>query len=617
MPLAVAALAFIAFIPALSASFVTWDDDPNFLDNPYYRGLGWRNLKWMWTTFHMGHYIPIAWMTLGLDYLIWGMNAFGYHLVNLLLHASNAVLLYWIARRLFAAQASEGPGGETSSRELALAAAVAALVFAIHPLRVESVAWITERRDVLSGVFYLATILLYLRWIDARDTGAARGESVRPVSAGAIALFVLALLSKATAMIVPAVLLILNVYPLRRFGPLSPGASSTSARISTLWNSAARRVYLEIAPFALLSAAIASLSIVALHPGKQLTFAAKLAVSAYSLAFYLWKTLIPSGLAPLYEMPKVIDPLATRYVVGYVVVISVSILAWAVRRRWPAVTTAWVAFLVISLPLLGVVQNGPQIVADRYTYQSSQALGVLAGTAILLLRRPRLSAGIASAYVLTYGALTWHQTGIWHDSERLWSRVLSVDSTSSIAQTAIANVYFKQGRTDEAVERYARALELDPQSTEVMNNLGVALAKQGKPNEAISYYERAVRVRPAYYEALNNWGTSLATLGDFAGAIERYTRALAIKPDYADAEVNWGNALVRLNKPVEAVPHYEAAVAIRPDHVEAQTNWGVALARLGRYEEAIEHFRAALALDPENLEARQYLAMATRLRQQP
>jgi len=613
---AVAALAFIAFIPALSASFVTWDDDPNFLDNPYYRGLGWQNLRWMWTTFHMGHYIPIAWMTLGLDYAIWGMNPFGYHLVNLLLHAVNAALLYWIARRLFAAQPLVGDGAETSSSELALAAAVAALVFAIHPLRVESVAWITERRDVLSGAFYLATILFYLRWIDRRDAAAARGESVWPVSASAITMFVLALLSKATAMIVPAVLLILNVYPLRRFG-YSTDASPGSPRISTLWNSAARRVYLEIAPFALLSAAIASLSIVALHPGKQLTFAAKLAVSAYSLAFYLWKTLIPSGLAPLYEMPKAIDPLATRYVVGYAVVISLSILAWVLRRRWPAVTTAWAAFLVISLPLLGVVQNGPQIVADRYTYQSSQALGMLAGAAILFLRRPRLSAGIASAYVLTYGALTWHQTGIWHDSERLWSRVLSVDSTSSIAQTAIANVYYKQGRTGEAVERYTRALELDPQSTEVMNNLGVALAKQGKPAEAISYYERAVRARPEYYEALNNWGTSLASLGDFAGAIERYKRALAIKPAYADAQVNWGNALVRLNKPIEAVPHYEAAVAIRPDHVDAQTNWGVALARLGRYDDAIEHFRAALALDPENAEARQYLAMATRLRQRP
>jgi Tfp pilus assembly protein PilF len=612
----VAALTFLAFVPALSAAFVTWDDDPNFLDNPYYRGLSWPNLAWMWTTFHMGHYIPITWMTFGLDYLIWGMNAFGYHLVNLLLHAANAVLLYLIARRLLLANASRARQGTESDPDVVLAAAMAAVVFAIHPLRVESVAWITERRDVLSGVFYLTTILLYLRWVERRDA-AVRGEHIRPVSVSAIAMFVLALLSKATALIVPAVLLILNVYPLRRLGPFAVSGSSIYHRLAAFGNSSARRVYLEIAPFAVLAAAVASLSIIALHPGKQLSFAAKLAVSAYSLAYYLWKTLIPSALAPLYEMPKTVNPLALRYITGYAVVLCLSLVAWAVRRRWPAVTTAWVAFLVISLPLLGVVQNGPQIAADRYTYQSSQALAMLVGAAIIGLRPHRLAAGLIGCYVLVYGALTWRQTGVWHDSERLWSRVLSIDSTSSIAHTAIATVYYKQGRTNDAVDHYLRAITLDPASTEVMNNLGVAFAKQGKLADAITYYERAVRARPAYYEAYNNWGTALAGLGDLQRAIERYKQALAIKPDYADAQVNWGNALVRLNQPADAIPHYEAAVASRPNHVDAHTNWGVALARQSRYDEAVEHFRAALALDPDNAEARQYLTLALRLRHPP
>jgi Tfp pilus assembly protein PilF len=522
--------------------------------------------------------------------------------------------LYWIARRLLYASARDD-GDVVESSRVAIAAAAAALVFAIHPLRVESVAWVTERRDVLSGAFYLASLLVYLRWVERRDAAAAHREHAPPLSVTALALFVLALLSKATAVILPAVLLILNVYPLRRLGQTT--GATTRERLAAWWSPSARRVYLEIAPFAVLAAATAPLSIVALHPGKQLTLAAKLAVSAYSLAFYLWKTVIPAGLAPLYEMPKVIEPLAVRYVVGYAMVIALSLFTFAVRRRWPAATTAWVAFLVISLPLLGVVQNGPQIVADRYTFQSSQALALLVGAVLLHLRSQRAAAALAGAYVVVYGALAWRQTSVWHDSERLWSRVLSIDSTSSIAQTAMANLTFKQGRIDEAIELYTRAIELDPQSTEVMNNLGVALAKKSRYNEAISYYERAVRARPTYYEAYNNWGTALAALGDLGAAIERYKQALAIKADYPDAQVNWGNALVRLNKPADAIPHYEAAVASRPNHVDAHTNWGVALARLNRYDEAIEHFRAALAVDPENAEARQYLALALRFRLQP
>ncbi len=618
-PAAVGVLAFAAFLPALSASFVTWDDDPNFLDNPYYRGLGWFNLKWMWSTFHMGHYIPISWMTLGLDYVIWGMNPFGYHLVNLLLHAANAVLVYFIARRLLRAWRGHTRDDDRSAEaRLEFAAAGAAFVFAIHPLRVESVAWITERRDVLSGVFYLSTILLYLRWVERRDAASVDGTRSVPLHWPAIAVFVIALLSKATAMILPAVLLIVNVYPLRRLGRGATDATSAREHLSRWWNPSARRVYVEAAPYALLSAATALLSIVALRPGKQLSFAAKLAVSAYSLAFYLWKTIVPSGLAPLYEMPKEVDPLAAKYVAGYVVVIGISIVAWAARRRWPVVTTAWVAFLVISLPLLGVVQNGPQIAADRYTYQAAQALGMLAAAALLHLHRPRHAAIAAvGAYVIVYGALTWNQTGVWHDSQRLWSRVLEVDSTSSVAQTAIASVYFKQDRLDDAVAHYRLAIALDPKSTEVMNNLGIAMARQGKVGQAIAYYERAVRARPTYYEAYNNWGTALASLGDLAGAIDRYKRALAIKPNFADAQVNWGNALVRLGKLDESIPHYEAAVAARPDQADAHSNWGAALAQQGHYAEAIEHFRAALEINPAHADARRYLDMAMRLRPQP
>lgn len=591
-PVLVAVVAFVAFLPAVHNEFVAWDDDSNFLKNSSYRGLGWTQLEWMWTTFHLGHYVPLTWMTFGLDYVLWGMNPVGYHVVNVVLHAANSALLFYVAKRLLRLACSDG---QPDASRLTLAAAFAALLFAIHPLRVESVVWITERRDVLSQLFYLSSILCYLR-------GEERHE--RRWYGWAIVTLACGLLSKANAVTLPAVLLILNVYPLRRLG----GNAGW-------WSDSAKRVYYELIPFAVLAAATSMLSIVALDPPGQLPPGAKLAASAYSLSFYLWKTVVPASLSPLYEMPKKIDPFAPVYVASYVVVISLTVGAWVVRRRWPGATTAWIAFLVIILPMLGVVQNGPQIAADRYTYHASPALMLLVVGAVLGSRRlvGHVSVAAGAALLLVFGVLTWRQTLVWRNSEALWTHVLSLDDNSSIAHIALANVLLKQGRVPEALAHCGRAVALDPRSSEAENNLGVALARHGNFLEAVEHYRRALTLRPDYHEAHNNLGIALAHEGDLAGAIEQYQRALAIKPDYASAQVNWGNALVRLNKPEEAIPHYQAAVAVQPDHVEAHHNLGMALARQGRLAEAIEEFRQALAINPDHAEAKDYLDRATRL----
>src|SRR5438034_977960 len=239
VPVLIAVVTFAAFLPTLQNQFVNWDDPRNFLENPHYRGLGWTHLRWMWTT-HLGHYIPLTWMTLGLDYLLWGMNPVGYHLTSLLLHAANAVVFFFVGCRILTL-ALPAP----SERGHALTAGFAALVFAIHPLRVESVAWVTERRDVLSGLFYLLTILVYLRDCER----GARGRGWCWVSVG---LFACALLSKSMVVNLPIVLLILDVYPLRRLG----GAIGW-------WGEPARRVYVEKIPFVLLATAAAAIAVMA------------------------------------------------------------------------------------------------------------------------------------------------------------------------------------------------------------------------------------------------------------------------------------------------------------------------------------------------------------------
>src|SRR3989441_7828192 len=240
-PLLIALVTFAAFLPALQNQFVSWDDHENFRDNPHYRGLAWTQLRWMWTT-HRGHYIPLTWMTLGLDYLLWGLNPLGYHLTSLLLHAANAVVFFVVVRRLLT-RALSSPSERGYA--LAVSAGVAALVFAIHPLRVESVAWVTERRDVLSGLFYLSAILIYLR---ARE----REERGRGWYWLSVAVFVGALLSKSMVVNLPVVLVILDVYPLRRLG----GAVGW-------WSERARRVYVEKIPVVLLAATASAIALMA------------------------------------------------------------------------------------------------------------------------------------------------------------------------------------------------------------------------------------------------------------------------------------------------------------------------------------------------------------------
>ena len=605
VPLLVAVITFVAFLPVLRAGFVSWDDDKNFLDNPHYRGLGLAQLRWMWTTFHLGHYVPLSWMSLGLDYRFWGMNPTGYHLTNLLLHTANAVLVYFLARRILiraretTTESRAGPSvalRASSGRHL-MAAAFAALLFSIHPLRVESVAWITERRDVLSFLFYASSVLSYVRSTE-------QAENRRRWYGLSLGLFAGALLSKATSITLPALLLILNVYPLERLGV---------AERTSWWNESARRVYLELAPFALLAVATVGVTFLALQHLVQLTAMQKIAVSAYSLAFYLWKTIAPVGLAPLYAMPASVDPYAARYLVSYAVLIAVSVGAWLARHRWPAVTAAWLAFLITVAPLLGLVQNGPQIAADRYTYFAAPFVAMLAAGALSSLRTSLtdVTIGAAALALVALGAATWRQTEVWHDSESLWTQVLNVEPESPIAQNNLGNVLLREKRLNDAIDHYRRALAAAPYYAEAHNNLGVALSRQGRLADAIAHYQLALAALPAYDEAHDNWGIALDAMGKPAESIAHFRLALSINGENADAQVNWGNALIKLGRLDEAILMYEKALRRHPDNAAAHLNWGVALARQGKLVDAIGQFRQALILKPEWPDAIAYLDRAT------
>jgi tetratricopeptide (TPR) repeat protein len=583
----VAVVTFAAFVPALQNGFVDWDDDKNFINNASYRGLGWTQLKWMWTTTLLGHWVPVTWMSVGLDYLVWGMDPFGYHLTNVLLHVANAVLFCVVALRLLGHEADVNPdqqnrvlpGDQPVARYVG--AATAALVFAVHPLRVESVAWITERRDVLSGLFYLLAVLSYV--LDSRNAGAVAiwRRTWYWVSFGS---FVLGLLSKAIVLTLPGVLIVLDVFPLRRLGA---GAGGWLSRDS-------RRRLAEKAPFVLASLAVVPITLSAAKNAGNLGSVAvlglldRLAISCYGLIFYLRKTLVPLDLAPVYELAFPILLVSAPYLVSGLLVAAITVLAIIARRPWPALAAAWIAYVMTLLPVSGVFQNGIQIAADRYSYLPSLPLAMLAGTAAFVgldaTRRLHLGVtlglGIAGV-IAVLGILTWQQVGVWHDPERLWVHAVAT-SPSSAAHYNLANLRSQQSRWTEAIEHYQAAASIRPDWENIQVNWGSTLARQGKLDDAIAHYRAALRFHPDNARAHFNWGNALFAAGQLDEAISHYREAVRLEPDLAEVYNNWGSALAQHGKWQEAAAQYREALRVRPNYPLASKNLEQALSRVGQ-----------------------------------
>src|SRR3984893_9728570 len=368
-PAGIALAAGLPFLPSLQGQFLYWDDVTNFLMNDGYRGLGWPQLRYMFTTTLLGHWIPLTWLTLGINYTLGGMNPWGYHLGNLLLHSANAVCLYFIARRLLASAAGKTPARVIESMPARAGAAFAALIFAVHPLRVESVAWITERRDVLSGHFFLLSILFYLR---ATDGGGSINGHWRTAS---LLAFAAAFLSKSIVMTLPGVLLLLDVYPLRRL------------RLG--W----RALLLEKWPYAAITLVGPVVAMLALRIGasasawSQTGIGARVGVVAYAFWFYPSRWVWPLGLSPLYELPLRVDLSQARFLGPLLALVAVTACIVLLRRRAPWALAAWVYSSLVLLPVSGIVHAGFQLAHDRYSYLSGLGFAVVAGGALRALLR--------------------------------------------------------------------------------------------------------------------------------------------------------------------------------------------------------------------------------------
>jgi Tfp pilus assembly protein PilF len=558
---AIVGLVLLAFSPAFSAGFLYWDDDKNFFENTLWRGLSADHLRWMATTFRGGPYQPLSWLSLAIDHAFFGMAPRGYHAVNVALHAGTAVAFYFLARKLLIREA---------------AALAAALFFAVHPLRAESVAWITERRDVLSGLFYVLSVLAYVH-VDPED----RSRRRRILLALSLVSFLLGLLSKASGMTLPLVLLLLDRWLLRREG---------------------RAVWFEKAPFALLALVFAALAWLGqasvpheLRGLGEHGISERIAQAAYAAVFYPAKTFVPARLSPIYDLPAPFDWTSGRFLGASVVAAVATAGAFLARRSLPAAWTAWAAFLVILAPVSGLVQAGPQLVADRYSYLSCMPFALLAAGA-LFAALPRGAPAAALAVVAALGVLTWEQTRLWRDTETLFTHALELDPESPIAHDVVGRMLAMRGETEKAAEHYRRSIELAPDRAVPHNNLGLLLLQQGRVDDAIVEFRAALRAQDDSARARTNLGAALLRRGDLAEA-ERVLREVAAgKPRDPGARTNLAQVLIAENRLDEAIVELNAALAASPNLAEAHEGLAQVYAKLGRASLAEEHRRAAVRL---------------------
>jgi len=539
---------FLAFLPTASFPFLGWDDDVLLIQNPDFRGLSPRHLAWMFTTTHMGHYHPLTWLSFAINHAAGGLSPRGYHLVNLLLHAVNVSLVCLLARAVF-----ERTLPALSPAARMAGAVLAGLLFGLHPMRVESVAWVTERRDVLSTAFLLAAVLLYLRY--TRDPRGSRG-----IFAASFVMALLSLLSKAWGMTLPVVLLALDVYPLRRVES-GPGRARCIALLL-----AEKLPFALVAVGAAVMAAVAQISTVGSYATRGVVY--RLGQAAYGLVYYPAATALPIGLSPIHEHPARLDPTTARYWLPIAVVTMLTVGLVVARRRWPAGLTAWLLYAVIVSPVLGLVQAGPQFVADRYSYVACIPLVMLAAAGVLVsaagavassARRSAVWAGVSAACVLALAAGTLSYMRVWSSTERLWQRALDRDPNSWNALCGLASLRLQSGNVAAAVDYYRRAHEIVPDLAMVTVNLAWSLGRMGQAEPSAAMFLHAATQPSVSINDLLTIGNGLALLGRHDDAQAVFRTMLERAPNDAEGRYRLAESLEKTGQTAAALAEYVRA----------------------------------------------------------
>jgi Flp pilus assembly protein TadD len=560
----VAVSTLATFLPTVWNDFVDWDDPRMFLSNPGHRGPFLAEVRYAWTSHLLGEFMPVTWMSYAVDRLFWGLHAPGYHLTNLLLHVLAALAVYALARHLLRhALGADRPGHSA----IDVGAAVAALVFALHPLRVEPVAWVSARGTVLGGLLLILAVHAYVTgWERSRETGRVPPRWL----AASLGLFVASLLARATGLVLPLVLLVLDVYPLRRIGWPPAG----------WWSAKARRVWAEKGAFVVIGVLATPMGFLA--RGEELGDVHRagwdplvsLAWGAYTTGFYVWKTVGVGTLSPLYPIPTREDPMVGAVLSSMATAVAVTAILIATRRRWPGALAAWVAYLILIGPTSGIVPFGRlRGVVDRYTYVACLGWAMVAGGAFAVgwrawrdgragTLRTALVGGALLAVLLTWSVVSWRQAAVWRDGVTLWTRALTVVPESPVARSNLGTALAKRRDFAGAAAQYREATRWWRDEPGAFLNLGRALAADERSAEAVEPFRRLVELRPGWAEGYVDLGTALYNAGETSEAVAVFTRAVELDPRSVRALESLGTALWRQGREAEAAEHFRRAAAL-------------------------------------------------------
>jgi tetratricopeptide (TPR) repeat protein len=561
--------------------FINYDDPAYVLENRHVKGgLSGEGLVWAFTASYVSNWHPLTWLSLMLDHDLYGMNAGGYHLMSVILHLLSVLVLFFALVRM--------------TGDLWCSGLVSGL-FGVHPLHVESVAWVAERKDVLSGLFWMLGLWGYARY--AERPGISRYWAV-------VLFFVLALLSKPMVVTFPFVLLLLDYWPLRRFGGDSGETFS-------------RLVYEKI-PLFILSAASSVITFLVQREGQavaslvNLPFFDRLGNAAISYGRYLVKMFLPYDLAVFYPHRGAWPVSEVFLSFALLWLITLFVLMRFRRRRYLVV--GWFWYLGTLVPVIGLVQVGAQAMADRYTYLPLIGLFIMIawGVQQLLAELParRLIWGAASVGVLAIMVvLTQIQVGYWRDSSTLFKNALRVTDSNYQAYNHLGRALAEAEKFEEATNHYREAIRISPNYMDAYSNMGVAQMEQGIYNEALSSYSQALRIKPGDGSVHFNRGDLFARKGMWSEALSDYRTALKKKPYDPSLRNNFGVALTHQGMIPEAIDEYREAIRLDPEHAGSHGNLAMLLAARGEIDEAIDHFRWAIRYRPDYANARYQLSL--------
>ena len=615
-------IVWVVFGQALQFGFINYDDPENVSRNTaVIAGLGWRGIVWAFTHTVVGRWAPMTVMSHMLDCQLYGFWAGGHVLTNVLLHAVTAIVLFLVLWQMTAA--------------LWRSAFVAA-VFAIHPLRVEAICWISARGDVLNAFFFALTLWAYLGYV-RRPQSSIRYWTVA-------LLFALGLMSKSMIVTLPFVLLLLDYWPLERF----PKAAKREDFLRS-W----RRLMAEKIPLFLLAVMSCVATVLAtsgMHVDRMEddSILQRVCNALISYAIYLRQLVVPEGLAIPYITP-VHGVSYAQAGLALVVLAGVSYAAYYFRKTRPWFAVGWLWYVGMLVPVIGIVQISYYSHADRYTDLPQIGLGIVVAWGVAemctsLRYRLVLLGGGSAAAIVAMVICARAQTSYWQDDETLWRHAIACTADNYMATSNLGNALLKNGQLDEAMSTYRKAMELnpdyavpyynmglalfqkgdvdgaiasyeksiakDPDYADPENNLGNALMQKGAVDEAIAHYHRAAELKPGLAEVQYNLGGALMQKGAMEDAVASYQKALEIQPGYAEAECKLGDVFLRGGRADQAIAHYQRAIEMRPGFAEAETNLGTAFVQKGEVDQGIAHYQKAVELKPEFGEAHYDLANA-------